>query len=143
MISPGMIEDVVRTTVNQFQIDGQTGLKEIGYDLWTFPRELKQVWESTYRWPLEARARAEYLVPATEAFLDFVTGRRFVHAGDPILDRALRNCRIKNYQGGRRPDKDPSRSMIDPAMAVLHGFSSLLQHSGDVVSDWQDPGMTC
>ena len=127
-IDPLVIEDEVRAAVDRFKVD------KIIYDVWTFPKQLMHVWESQYRWPLHSRARAEYVVPATEGLDDLVRQRKVIHDGDPVLEQAIKNARVKNYQGGRRPDKDPSRSLIDPLMSLIYCLSGVFEAGADRVS---------
>ena len=83
------------------------------------------------------------MVPATEGFVDLVRRNRFRYDGDPVLERAIKNTRVRNVNGGRRPDKDPSRSMIDPFMSLVYGLSALFSHSGDVPSQYESGDIAC
>ena len=136
-IDPGMIEEEIRAAVDRFRV------VEIGYDTWTFYRDLLSRWTGLERWPLVARARAEHTVPATEGFVDKVRAGRFRYEGDPVLEIAIKNTRVKNFQGGRRPDKDPSRSMIDPFMSLIYGLSALFDHDGDRPSAYESSEIAC
>ena len=124
-IAAGIVLAPLRTT---------NKVSEIAYDLWTFSRDVLHRWETVNRWTLKGRAQAQYVVPATEGLVDKVRQRKIAHGGDPILEKSIRNARVKNYQGGRRPDKDPSRSMIDPLMAMVYALSSCFEEGGDRVS---------
>ena len=137
IIDPIMIEQEVRQACEEFEV------VEIGFDVWTFPRDMLGSWEKTERWPIVPRGRAEFVVPATEGLVDKVRARKIRHDGDPVLERAIKNCRVKNYQGGRRPDKDPARSMIDPAMSLVYMLASCFQNNGDRPSGYLGDRVAC
>ena len=131
-----MIEADIKSVFDDFK-----SVQEISYDTWTFPRDQMHRWVEEYNWPMASRAKAEYTVPATEAFADKVGRGLYVHDGCPILKTALKNTRIKNYQGGRRPDKDPSRSMIDPLMALIYLTSGIIEAGHDRPSVYESPNV--
>ena len=131
VIDPEMITMEIETLMKDYKVS------EIAYDLWTFSRDVLHRWETVNRWTLKGRAQAQYVVPATEGLVDKVRQRKIAHGGDPILERSIKNARVKNYQGGRRPDKDPSRSMIDPLMALIYALSSCFEEGGDRISGYE------
>ena len=137
IIDPDMIEAEIRAAVDEFTIP------MIGYDTWTFPRDRLHKLETVDRWPFYGRAKAEHVVPATEGLVDKVRQGKILHDGDPVLERALKNCRVRNYQGGRRPDKDPSRSMIDPLMSLIYCLSGMFEQGGDHPSIYESDDIAC
>jgi len=105
---------------------------EIGIDAWTFNADLRSVWEHTYGWPIAYKGGPQQLTQACSWFQDAVRGRRILHDGDPMMQKALKNVVLRQSPAGAvRPCKNSTRDMIDPVCAGLFAISSACDNMGE------------
>lgn len=62
------------------------------------------------------------------SLIQVCTEGRFVHGDNPLLAWAISNMLTQTQQGLIRPSKEHSRDKIDPAVAIIMGYSQCLFH---------------
>jgi phage terminase large subunit-like protein len=86
------------------------GVREIGYDPWSFRESAEMV---------EFPQNASRMAPASEQLYELVVGKRIVHDGNPVLREQILNAVIApTERGGWKISKRRSKERIDAAVSL-------------------------
>lgn len=83
---------------------------------------------------IEVPQRLNYLSSPTRSLREFIRRGEVLHEGNPLLDRALYNAVLKEYNDSIAIDKSMNRNKIDPLDAVINAFSDAQYHDFDAPS---------
>jgi len=98
--------------------DHSAGVREIGYDPWSF-RESAEILADEGLAMVEFPQNAARMAPASEQLYELVVGRRLVHDGDALFREQVLNAVISpTERGGWKISKRKSKERIDAAVAL-------------------------
>jgi phage terminase large subunit-like protein len=108
----------IRATVAGRARTHEAGVREIGYDPWSFRESAEMLAEEGLPM-VEFPQNAARMAPASETLYELVVGGRLVHDGDLIMrDQVLSAVIAPTERGGWRISKRKSLERIDGAVAL-------------------------
>lgn len=99
-------------------------IKFLVYDNWDADAFINEATKLGAKWTaLQLSQGYKGMSPPTKQFRYAVFNKKIVHNNNPLLNLAVRNARVKQWDGNIKIDKDKQREKIDSLIALINAFS--------------------
>src|SRR5699024_8671095 len=104
-------------------------IKFLIYDNWDADAFINEATKLGAEWTaIQLSQGYKGMSPPTKQFRYAVFNKNIVHNNNPLLNLAMRNARVKQYDGNIKIDKDKQREKIDSLIALINAYSEARNH---------------
>lgn len=104
-------------------------VKYLVYDSWDSDSFINEADKLGAKWTaIKLSQGYKGMSPPTKQFRYAVFNKKVTHANNPLLNLAMRNARVKQYDGNIKIDKDKQREKIDSLIALINAYSQARDH---------------